>query len=99
MPPILNTTTLKLDAVMEYIILFYDTSATGRSLDLEGIDIAKLPDVRSDFNKFRLCLRRYTARKHLRPSRFNVDYAIAPPILISTIISTRNLIIDFFLPT
>lgn len=62
-PPILNTATLKLDAVMEYIVLFYDTIATARSLDLEGIDITRLPDVQSDFNKFRLCLRRYRARE------------------------------------
>lgn len=44
---------------MEYIILFYDTSATERahSISKADIDITKLSDVRSDFNKFRLCQR------------------------------------------
>lgn len=56
MPSIFNIATLKPDTVMEYIILFYDTSAdTTLALDLEDTDIMRLSDVRSDFNKFRLC--------------------------------------------
>jgi len=44
---------------MEYIILFYDTSATGRAHSISKVDtdITRLSDVRSDFNKFWLCWR------------------------------------------
>lgn len=68
---------------MEYIILFYDTSTTPRSLDLEGIDIARLPDVRFPIliNSGFAC-DDTAPGKHLKPPQFNVGSSITPHLNI-----------------
>lgn len=72
---------------------------TARSLDLEDIDIARLPDVQSDFNKFRLCIRRYSTWGSILDHLGLIYAVLLSPILISTLISMCNLMFDFPLET